>query len=71
MPPRYAYWTIIVDNQPTAFRSGSKEDLTADLQSAEGEERHRGDDVVPERQAVAVACRCAGSDDRPRRDGSP
>jgi hypothetical protein len=27
MPPRYAYWTIIVDNQPTAFRSGAKEDL--------------------------------------------
>ena len=27
MPPRYAYWTIIVDNQPTAFRSGSQEDL--------------------------------------------
>jgi hypothetical protein len=27
MPPRYAYWTIIVDNQPTAFRAGAKEDL--------------------------------------------
>lgn len=27
MPPRYAYWTIIVDEQPTAFRSGSQEDL--------------------------------------------
>ena len=27
MPPRYAYWTIIVDNQPTAFRAGSTEDL--------------------------------------------
>jgi hypothetical protein len=27
MPPRYAYWTIIVDNQPTAFRSGSQEEL--------------------------------------------
>jgi len=27
MPPRYAYWTILVDNQPTAFRSGAKEDL--------------------------------------------
>ena len=27
MPPRYAYWTIIVDDQPTAFRSGSQEDL--------------------------------------------
>ena len=27
MPPRYAYWTIIVDNQPTAFRSGAVEEL--------------------------------------------
>jgi hypothetical protein len=27
MPPRYAYWTILVDNQPTAFRASSQEDL--------------------------------------------
>lgn len=27
MPPRYAYWTIIVDSQPTAFRSGTQEEL--------------------------------------------
>lgn len=27
MPPRYAYWTIIVDDQPTAFRAGSQDDL--------------------------------------------
>ena len=27
MPPRYAYWTILVDDQATAFRSGSQEDL--------------------------------------------
>ena len=27
MPPRYAYWTIMVDDQPTAFRAGSQEDL--------------------------------------------
>jgi hypothetical protein len=27
MPPRYAYWTILVDGQPTAFRSGAQEDL--------------------------------------------
>ncbi len=27
MPPRYAYWTIIVDDQPTAFRAGALEDL--------------------------------------------
>src|SRR5688572_24203071 len=27
MPPRYAYWTIIVDDQPTAFRAGAQEEL--------------------------------------------
>ena len=27
MPPRYAYWTILVDNLPTAFRSTTREDL--------------------------------------------
>jgi hypothetical protein len=27
MPPRYAYWTILVDEQPTAFRAALQEDL--------------------------------------------
>ena len=27
MPPRYAYWTILVDGQPTAFRAGAQDDL--------------------------------------------
>jgi len=27
MPPRYAYWTIIVDDQPTAFRAGALDDI--------------------------------------------
>ena len=27
MPPRYAYWTILVDGQPTAFRSAAQEEL--------------------------------------------
>ncbi len=27
MPPRYAYWTIIVLDQPTAFRAGALEDI--------------------------------------------
>lgn len=27
MPPRYAYWTILVDDQPTAFRAGSQDEL--------------------------------------------
>src|SRR4249919_1867462 len=27
MPPRFAYWTIIVDGQPTSFRSSAADDL--------------------------------------------
>lgn len=27
MPPRFAYWTIIVDGQPTAFRAANHEEL--------------------------------------------
>ena len=27
MPPRYAYWTILIDNQPTAFRATEVEEL--------------------------------------------
>ncbi len=27
MPPRFAYWTIIVDDQPTAFRAAELEEL--------------------------------------------
>jgi hypothetical protein len=27
MPPRHAYWTILVDNLPTAFRAANREDL--------------------------------------------
>jgi hypothetical protein len=27
MPPRYAYWTILIDNQPTAFRARDREEL--------------------------------------------
>jgi hypothetical protein len=27
MPPRYAFWTILIDNGPTAFRAANREDL--------------------------------------------
>ena len=27
MPPRYAYWTILIDNRPTAFRARVREEL--------------------------------------------
>ena len=31
MPPRHTYWTIIVGNQPTAFRSATQDDLLPTL----------------------------------------
>jgi len=31
MPPRYAYWTIIYGNQPTAFRAARSEELLPTL----------------------------------------
>jgi hypothetical protein len=27
MPPRFAYWTILIDGQPTAFRARDRQDL--------------------------------------------
>ena len=31
MPPRYAYWTILIDGQPTAFRAREREELQPTL----------------------------------------
>src|SRR6185503_384984 len=31
MPPRYAYWTILVDGAPTAFRAREREELLPTL----------------------------------------
>ena len=31
MPPRYAYWTILIDNKPTAFRAREQEELLPTL----------------------------------------
>jgi hypothetical protein len=31
MPPRYAYWTILIDNAPTAFRARAPEELLPTL----------------------------------------
>ncbi len=31
MPPRHAYWTILVDNKPTAFRAREQEELLPTL----------------------------------------
>jgi hypothetical protein len=32
MPPRYAYWTILIDDKPTAFRARDKAELLPTLQ---------------------------------------
>ena len=42
MPPRYAYWTILIDNKPTAFRARDKEELLPTLQQL----RRTNTDVV-------------------------
>jgi hypothetical protein len=31
MPPRYAYWTILIDAKPTAFRARDREELLPTL----------------------------------------
>jgi hypothetical protein len=31
MPPRYAYWTILIDEKPTAFRARDREELLPTL----------------------------------------
>ena len=31
MPPRFAYWTILIDNKPTAFRAREREELLPTL----------------------------------------
>lgn len=31
MPPRYAYWTILIDGKPTAFRARDREELLPTL----------------------------------------
>jgi hypothetical protein len=31
VPPRYAFWTILIDQKPTAFRAAQQEDLLPTL----------------------------------------
>ena len=31
MPPRYAYWTILIDSRPTAFRARERAELVPTL----------------------------------------
>src|SRR5829696_4182235 len=36
MPPRFAYWTIIVDGKPTAFRAAMREELEPTFKQLQG-----------------------------------
>lgn len=42
MPPRFAYWTILIDNKPTAFRAHEREELLPTLNQL----RRKNPDVV-------------------------
>ena len=42
MPPRYTFWTILIDRKPTAFRAREKEELLPTLQQL----RRTNKDVV-------------------------
>src|SRR6185503_4225482 len=42
MPPRFAYWTILIDDKPTAFRAREQEELLPTLQQL----RRTNKDVV-------------------------
>ena len=44
MPPRHAYWTILVDERPTAFRSAAQEDLQPTFKRLK--EKHRSARMV-------------------------
>src|SRR5436309_2614254 len=42
MPPRYAFWTILIDGKPTAFRAREREELVPTFQQL----RRTNKDVV-------------------------
>ena len=42
MPPRFVYWTILIDGKPTAFRARDREELLTTV----GQLKRKNDDVV-------------------------
>jgi hypothetical protein len=78
VPPRYAYWTILIDNQPTAFRSRDQEELLPTLNQL----RRKNSAVVmkwfargrlwdtPE-QAQWARTNLTGSEEKRRKDWRP
>ena len=69
MPPRYAYWTILIDDTPTAFRAREREELLPTFTSTAAEEQERRDAVVRARPAVGVARGRAGRLSAPQARG--
>ena len=65
MPPRHAYWTILVDDLPTAFRAAEREDLLPTFERLRKKHRVR-DAVVRARPPVGLARRGDGTGARAR-----
>ncbi|HOC17700.1 MAG TPA: hypothetical protein PKK95_05500, partial [Vicinamibacterales bacterium] len=40
MPPRFAFWTIVIDGSPTAFRAAKRDDLLPTLKQLQGRNPH-------------------------------
>src|SRR4051794_4591185 len=40
MPPRFAYWTILIDNKPTAFRARDQQELLPTLAQLKRKNEH-------------------------------
>ena len=55
MPPRFAYWTILIDDNPTAFRARDAEELLPTLQSTQTQEYQRRHEMVFRRPIVELA----------------
>ena len=54
MPPRYAYWTILVDNLPTAFRASTREDLQPTFEQLRRKHPTRRDALVRARHSCGT-----------------
>ena len=61
MPPRHAYWTIILEGKPTAFRAHTREELLPTFKQLQAQHPDVADDVVRARPAVGVAGRRAAT----------
>ena len=60
MPPRFRYWTVVIDGVPTAFRANESRGARAHAPSASAPGAWGHLDVVRERATVAVARRSSG-----------